>query len=395
MSIPNEEVLNVPNWTPHRVEKWMFSRKLPTSMIKTFHNKYSINGEKLLNLQKEDIKQLCHETNASGKHIFILTDSIQNLQRQYYEVQRNTRKVKTNPSSRKKSRQYSTSGSYEADNAENYGSCWTQTKLINAWRLWLKHKDFRIVSQKIGRTYLATLTKINLIRRSISESNNAQYKTNITNYHKLHHYNFTKIINQQKQKENQKNQSTRMKDNGINVEFEHAAQKYTHKNTKALQNNKHKTNHNIKLTKKRNQNNEQNQRKKLHKIFNHDNQHKHNTYNKQNIKNIKKELWRNDRQLSTEERKQLQNRGIYVVEQLIKHKKNPNDKQHYFCVKWLDYSSDENTWEPESNISPSIIKEYFNIKQKSHNEQLQCPPKKKRKIINHHKKNDCKKKFIK
>ena len=97
--------------------------------------------------------------------------------------------------------------------------------------------------------------------------------------------------------------------------------KYTHKNTKALQNNKHKTNHNIKPTKKRNQNNKQNQRKKLHKIFNHDNQHKHNIYDKQNIKNIKKELWRNDRQLSTEERKQLQNRGIYVVEQLVKHKK--------------------------------------------------------------------------
>ena len=58
MSIPNEEVLNVPNWTPHRVKTWMFSRKLPTSMIKTFHNKYLINGEKLLNLQKEDIKQL-------------------------------------------------------------------------------------------------------------------------------------------------------------------------------------------------------------------------------------------------------------------------------------------------------------------------------------------------
>lgn len=355
MSIRNDKVLYVPNWKPQHVKAWMLKRKLPTSMIKKIHNKYPINGKILLNLSKKDVKQFCHETNASSKHKFILADSVQNLQRQYYTIQRLTKKTSTNPSSRKKPKKYNTSGTYNTNNAENYGSYWTETQLKKAWILWLTHKNHKIVSQKIGRTHKATLTKINLIRRSISESNNVPYKINITDTKKIHHYNFITILNQQKQKENQKNQPNRMKDNGINV-----PQKSTNKNLKATQNNNCKANHNhnFKPTKKRHQKNNRNQRK-FYKTCNYHNQLKQDIDNEQGIEITQQQLWKNDRQLSIKEKKQLQNIGIYVIEQLITHKKNAHHKECEFYVKWLDYSSEHNTWEPESNISPNMIKEYF------------------------------------
>ena len=201
MSIKNEEVLHVPNWNAQRVENWMLKRKLPVSMTGIFRMKYSIDGQKLLNLEKEEVRELCREAKASKKHEFIVIDSIQNLQRQYYNVQRGyTRNTNTNQSSRRRNRKYNRSGSYNVGNARKYRKHWTETELRKAWKLWLKYENLKTVSSKIGRTYIATLTKINLIRRSALESNNAEYEANITDPDKVHYYNLATIVKQQKVK---------------------------------------------------------------------------------------------------------------------------------------------------------------------------------------------------
>lgn len=48
---------------------------------------------------------------------------------------------------------------------------------------------------------------------------------------------------------------------------------------------------------------------------------------------------------------------LYIVESIID-KRMKNNKNQYL-VKWKDYSSDENTWEPEDNINCKELIEQF------------------------------------
>lgn len=52
--------------------------------------------------------------------------------------------------------------------------------------------------------------------------------------------------------------------------------------------------------------------------------------------------------------------GVYLVDYIVSHKK-VGRKTMYF-VKWEGYESDQNTWEPCSNLSnvKHLIKEYNN-----------------------------------
>lgn len=57
-------------------------------------------------------------------------------------------------------------------------------------------------------------------------------------------------------------------------------------------------------------------------------------------------------------RKNVDNSNVYIVEKILD-KKDDGGVVKYL-VKWLDYSSDQNTWEPERNFKncPEVIEAY-------------------------------------
>ncbi|KAF7703800.1 Heterochromatin protein 1 [Cucumispora dikerogammari] len=48
----------------------------------------------------------------------------------------------------------------------------------------------------------------------------------------------------------------------------------------------------------------------------------------------------------------------YLVEKIIEMRVNKITKKKEYLIKWLHYPESENTWEPEENLSVSLLKEY-------------------------------------
>eukprot|EP00486_Rosalina_sp_Unknown_P006832 CAMPEP_0201573324 /NCGR_PEP_ID=MMETSP0190_2-20130828/17107_1 /ASSEMBLY_ACC=CAM_ASM_000263 /TAXON_ID=37353 /ORGANISM="Rosalina sp." /LENGTH=448 /DNA_ID=CAMNT_0048000157 /DNA_START=75 /DNA_END=1421 /DNA_ORIENTATION=+ len=429
MSIKDEDVIQVPNWNAARVETWLTRRKLPESICRIFR-KDQIDGHRLLDLPAEEVREICREANVNKKNEFILMDSVKMLQKQYYDVQRGYRR-RTNQQSRRRNRSYhrGSSSNMRTDikNARNYRNRWTETELRKAWKLWLKYENLKTVSSKIGRTYIATLTKMNLIRRSILESNNEEYEANITDADKVHFYNLTKIVKEQKEKEDQKDQWARMKETGVNIEFEELGEMSTddeyneededeeehkfhqHRNRNSGRKRKRQMSlseddddddddepimnrlnriRNDETTDNRpNHNHNHNRLKRRFMSMSDEDEDKDNEdeseeEEEEEIQKKQEELWGHDRHLSKEEREQLADKGIYVIESLMKHKKDDEDEEYEFYVKWFDYDSDDNTWEPESNIPKYMVKAYWERRRKARNSKRRnIPPAKKRRRI--------------
>lgn len=48
--------------------------------------------------------------------------------------------------------------------------------------------------------------------------------------------------------------------------------------------------------------------------------------------------------------KSSQSNDVYIVEEVVKKKKDALTGKNLYLVKWIGFSSDENTWEPEESF---------------------------------------------
>eukprot|EP01083_Nonionella_stella_P316772 1150348_1 len=68
-------------------------------------------------------------------------------------------------------------------------------------------------------------------------------------------------------------------------------------------------------------------------------------------------LWDdNDAIMSAKQQDKLEEEGVYVVEQIVNHKKI-GDKKYKYNVQWLGYK--DLTWEPPEHLNPSLVDEYW------------------------------------
>ena len=58
---------------------------------------------------------------------------------------------------------------------------------------------------------------------------------------------------------------------------------------------------------------------------------------------------------------------MYIVEKILD-KRIEERKMVYYLIKWKGYGDEDNTWEPKSNLSPEMIKEYEKEKRQIQNE---------------------------
>ncbi|KAJ6259180.1 hypothetical protein Dda_6078 [Drechslerella dactyloides] len=49
----------------------------------------------------------------------------------------------------------------------------------------------------------------------------------------------------------------------------------------------------------------------------------------------------------------------YEVEKILDHRKNPETLANEFLIKWKDYPPEEDSWQPEDNISPELVRQYL------------------------------------
>jgi len=47
----------------------------------------------------------------------------------------------------------------------------------------------------------------------------------------------------------------------------------------------------------------------------------------------------------------------YDVEKILRHRQNNNQTE--YLIKWLGYTEEENTWEPETNLNPKLVDQYW------------------------------------
>ena len=250
---------NLPNWSPQEVEHYFIRHRIPIQVCGVFRIKHRVNGAKLLSMTNNEIRAICiRETKCNKQQTFHIINTINILQNKYYQELRyqrqqkrrqiqkerkekknrnhgqNRRRLNQNgrrpnkkrPSPTRQDRiknikrtnknvSFISGGKVINYDISNNGKIWTESDLRDAWWLWLRYQNMETVAKGMQRTYIATLDKINLIRRAINECGDKQFEKNLLN--PLWHckYSLIDIIKQQSEREKKRNQSERLHDAGL------------------------------------------------------------------------------------------------------------------------------------------------------------------------------------
>ena len=232
---------NIVDWTTQGVEKWLCNNnKVRIGICGIFRHKYKIDGKKLIQLSPVQIKHCCREAKATHHETYHVMDIIKKLQNKHIGKQeviqqihnkskkrkrdsfKNNQRNSIQQVKRRKKNHYVTSSYNQhhykyfiADsknkNMKNYGKPWHEKDYREIWWLWLKYRDFEPIARLANRSYLACLTKINLIRRAIAESNDEEFGLMLNDPLQHCEYSLLQIAREQQKKERYKRQNERIK----------------------------------------------------------------------------------------------------------------------------------------------------------------------------------------